>query len=402
MRYNKNIKIQEFNVLTKLNHNVGNVHKQYVGNDRDTMIKPAYDLNLPSNNSNNFWKICDFTIYKNKPNYLTLCFDLFDEYQGITLEKNSFEIGIFPTSEKDNSSAFYSNGIFKKIFGSGYNRVLLEEIKINENEYNIKIYIKNSIQWNFPKLCVRYLQTNIKDFELIDNEPMIIGDNFKGNLIYNTPFCCNIKSNRIEENGYIKVAKLNFNFNNASSCYKIDINIINEYASNNSKTGTLVLQAYNSGINLSGYTSTKFYLTNNLNMNESDIVVIKNEKEFNIYINVLKNDRVFLKLYDNLDIYSRGNRELEFSKFEYSESLPVENRVIVKSSNNLYLTSYEDNKNYEIKMKDYNLKLLQNNEVVANMVKPQQQDNFSAESVEQLVDQLNKFLVKLKTSQVIK
>lgn len=402
-RYNQNFKIQDFNVLDELNHNeVGNPHTQYVGTNRDTLLKPAYDLNLPALNQNTWWKIATFTLNKSDKRNLTLCFDLFDEYNGLIVNRSEYELNIYPSNEPTNSTAYYPNGIYKRIQGTNYERVFVEEIINSDTDIKCAIYVKNIFQYNFPKIAIRYLNTNILDFNLINNGAMT-GTTPIGNLYSNVPNISVLNTSKTTQDGYYKLAHFNFNFNEAMTVYELEINVVDTNANKVAKSTNIVFQAYNNGVNTGGYTATKFYLKNNVNFKIDDIVMVINGKQFELFVKVKNNDRASIRLVESLDYSNRGNREISIQNYGFVTELPTGTVYKPRATLDIFIDSSEDNKTYDLQMKNYNLSLLDNNgDTFANMVKAQTQSNFTATTVEDLVSQLNAFLVKLKTAQVIK
>lgn len=403
---NNNIEVQGFKVLTELTHNKnGNPHSQYVGNNKDTMLKPSYDLLNAQNGVNLYWKIAEYEINKADERYITLCFDLFDEYQGLFIGKSSYEVNIYPNGEGKNSTRYYPNGIVKNVYGSDYDRFYIVENKINEDLYKCEIFIKNKSQWNFPKIAVRYLNTNNRTFKLINNERMI-ATLPSGDIFTSIPHTYSLMSNKSTiGNTYVKLAEFNINYTTFSKTFVLDISKCVTTSNSQPYYATILIQFYNDATSVDAWVSTNYYYINNVNFKNDDLFIVRDsndKKKVYLYGKFDKSDQYFTVSLNNMFDYSNSvNREITIKRFDIETVEPTP-KSYFKVTDSIKIFDNVNKITNELYIDNWKLKVKNSKEEIVGVVpSPQTVPKSNATDITQMVADFNALIDKLKTAGIV-
>lgn len=404
---NNSLQVQGFNVLTELTHSdAGNPHSQYKGINSDTMIKPSFDLTLPASNKNSFWKIASFNLDKTSERNVTLCFDLFDEYNGLVINKSSYEINFYPTGEKSSSTQFYKNGVFKRIYGNEYDRIYIVENVTDTDITSYQVFIKNKLQWNFPKVSISYINVNEPSFVLHNNEKMI--DILPtGSIFTNIPDKKSLISHKsTKETSFIKLADFDFNFSEARKTFIFTITKCRETSNSKPSYAKILVQFYNNGIDTNGWVSSNFYFIESLNFTREDLFLTKDSvknKRYYLYGKFANIGEYYsISLEEHLDYSFSGSRELqivnntEVDNFEgvqifakTTDTIPIYDSVN-KTYNNFYW------ENYVLKIKN------SSNDIMGVLPKPRTVTDSSASDINTMKIDFNNLLKELRNTGVLK
>lgn len=403
---NNNIKIQGFNVLTELTHSdVGNPHRQYVGNNRDTMLKPAYDLLNAQNGDNTYWKIAEYEIDLSVQKSITLCFDLFDEYEGLHIDKSSYEINVFPNGEATSSTQYFQNGVVKRINGDDYERVYIVENVVND-KVSCSIFIKNINQWNFPKIAVRYLNTNNTSFKLINNERMVknLPD---GECFTNIPKTKSLISKVSTENEtYVKLAEFNIEYTRTMKSYVFEVTKNIKTSNKKPYYTKIMLQFYNDKLGANAWVSTNSYFIDNCNFTYDDLFVVRdtlNNKKFYLYGKFDSSDQVYsIKLLTNLDYSNTSGREILLKEFDIEDSIPDGNIIKFKATDIIYLQDAQNKITNMLYFDNWKLKIKnEKNEIVGIAPTTVSIPYSVATNINDLKNDFNALIDKLKTTGIV-
>lgn len=399
-----NIKIQGFNVLTELTHNEnGNPHSQYVGNNKDTMLKPANDLLNAQNGNNMYWRIAEFTLDKTVKNNITFCFEIFDEYQGLCIDSSRYEINIFPNGEARNSTQYFPNGIVKRINGTGYERVYVVEKEDGENKVKCDIFIKNTSQWNFPKLAVRYLNTNNTSFMLINNERMVRelpdGEHFTN--IPSPKSLISLASTKSET--YVKLAEFNIDYTKAMKSYIFEITK-NIKTSNKQPYHTkIMVQFYNDNIGESAWVSANMYFLENCNFTTDDLFFIRDGKRFYLYGKFDSTNQVYsIQVVNNLDYSNTSNREITIKQFDIENQKPTGQVINFIPTDIIYLYDRQNKITNRLYFDNWKLKIKNSkDELIGIVPSPVAVSPSNATNIEELKNDFNTLINKLKAAGIV-
>lgn len=403
---NNNIKVQGFNVLTELTHSdVGNPHQQYVGNNRDTMLKPSYDLLNAQNGNNIYWKIAEYEIDLTVKKNITFCFDLFDEYDGLYVDKSSYEINIFQNGETVSSTQYFPNGVVKRINGDDYERVYIVENVVNDKVI-CSIFIKNVNQWNFPKIAVRYLNTNNTSFKLINNERMI-KDLPNGDCFTNIPKTKSlISKTSIEGETYTKLAEFDIEYTKTMKSYVFEITKNIKTSNKKPYYAKIMLQFYNDSLGESAWVSTNSYFIDNCNFTYDDLFIVRdatNNKKFYLYGKFDSSNQVYsIKLLTNLDYSNTSGREITLKQFDIENNIPNGNIIKFKATDIIYLQDTQNKIINRLYFDNWKLKVKNSKEEIVGVVpSPQIVPKSNATDITQMVADFNALIDKLKTAGIV-
>lgn len=406
-----NIQVQGFNVLSELTHNDnGNPHPQYVGNTRDTILKPTFDENQMQYKTNNFWKICSFTLGNNSNNKVSLCFDVIDEYKNSGIKKASYQLQVVKINEAETSTAYYDNNIYLKLTGEDYDRVWVIQSSDGDDKIKVEVFIKISVStnWNTSYVSVTYHHTNEPTFKFHNNE-RAISELPDGNRYVNTPNKPNLKTlTSPQDNSYVKLVEFNYNYNQASTGY---IFTITRGKKDNADTFGYIkfmVKFYANGLSTSStqYMNIRTFVIDSVNLDIDNLVFIRdgsNDRKIYVYGKYDLNEIYHIELDNHYDFSNTFGREIKIEHWKPVTSLPDGTTLKPRAKSKEYLLNTADNTLYHTKINNYNYQLFDsNNEQIATMVKPQSFTDSDASDINTLKTDFNNLLAKLRSAKVLK
>ena len=408
---NNNIQIQGFNVLSELTHNDnGNPHPQYVGNTRDTILKPTFDETPMQNGTNNFWKICSFTLKNDSNNKVSLCFDVIDEYKNSGIKRTSYQLQVMKLSESVTSTAYYDNNIYLKLTGEDYGRVWVIQSSDGDNGIKVEVFVRISVSsnWNTSYVAITYHHTNETTFRFHNNE-RAINELPDGNRYVNIPNKPSLKTLvSTQDNSYVKLVEFNYNYNQASTGYIFTLTRGKRDSSDNFGYIKFMIKFYAYGLSTSDtqYTNIRMFIIDSVNLDIDNIMFIKdslNDRKIYVYGKYNLNEVYHIELDNHYDFSNSFGREIKMEHWKPVTSLPSGTVMNPRAKSKEYILNTTDNTLYHAKINDYNYQLFDNNnEQIATMVKTQSFTDSDASDINTLKTDFNNLLAKLRKAKVLK